>query len=49
MKTFRYRWLHIPTGTTGEREVEASALEFLTILDRWNGQDPGRWQYWRIA
>lgn len=46
-----YHWLHIPSGTTGVGEFDGadyrlSRLEFLTIVNRWNAQQPGTWQYW---
>ena len=48
----KYIALHIPTGTRHEdRELdsfygELSRLQFLELLNAWNGQMPGIWQYW---
>lgn len=49
---WRYRTLfiaepgtHIPDVTTDPM----TRLEFLTLLASWNGQQPGKWQYWEVA
>jgi hypothetical protein len=48
-----YHWLHIPSGTTGVRTVEADHLSremMLEELNRWNSPtaSAGRqlWKYW---
>jgi hypothetical protein len=45
--TFIFWRLHIPTGkrTMGEARFMLR-VEFLAALAAWNGQQPGRWQYW---
>lgn len=46
MQTFRYVWLHIPTGSHGEGEVElVDRLAFLESLNNWNKRGIGQWQY----
>ena len=44
----KYIALHIPTGTRHERETEdgLGRLQFLSLLNAWNSQMPGIWQYW---
>ena len=44
----KYIALHIPTGTRHEREMdyETTRHAFLLLLDAWNSQQPGIWQYW---
>lgn len=47
MKRYKYHWLFVPSGETGEREQEfASRLDFLAALDDWNSKSPGFWHYW---
>jgi hypothetical protein len=47
LMTFRYCWLHIPTGRDGISEVSVhSKEEFLELLSKWNGSGRGVWQYW---
>ena len=45
-----YRWMHIPTGTTGINDLELVGPDvrarLLELLDRWNAQQAGTWQYW---
>lgn len=49
---FQYHWLHIPTGKTGQNDTALTQgrpmtrQQFLEMLERWNAQQPGRWQYW---
>ena len=47
-RTYSYHWLHIPTGTKGEGVADTllTPRSFLTLLNRWNGMQPGVWQYW---
>jgi len=44
----RYFWLHIPTGGRGEDEWirPTSRGGMLELVNRWNAQQPGTWQYW---
>lgn len=48
---FRYEWLHIPTGQHAECTTAESGqgpltrFAFLTLLNQWNQQQPGVWQY----
>jgi hypothetical protein len=43
---WRYRWRH-RSGAEGEREAcFESRLAFLACVARWNGSQPGIWQYW---
>lgn len=47
MPLFRFWRLHIPTGERGLGDVPAyTRLGALEIVNRWNGQMPGLWQYW---
>jgi len=48
---WRYRWLHIPTGTQGLRALDEDIDRdaFLALVNRWNAQQPGRWQYWATS
>jgi hypothetical protein len=49
MKTFTYRWLHIPTSTGGVRTIEFINREsFLSFLNGCNRCLPGHWQYWEV-
>lgn len=44
---FKFYRMHIPTGGRMlETREFLSRLQFLEELNRWNGQQPGRWQYW---
>jgi hypothetical protein len=46
MKTFRYRWFHIPTGQSGETEHRFESSEaFLDAVAKWNNQQPSQWLY----
>lgn len=46
-KVWKVNCLHIPTGQTTQFEHRESSREgFLAELARWNGQQPGVWQYW---
>ena len=46
---YRYAWLHIPTGTEGQREIEClDRLTFLTLLAQWN-RIGKNWKYWEIG
>ena len=46
MKTYKYRWLHIPTGKTDVVEINRyTRLEFLELLNQWNRVGPD-WKYW---
>jgi hypothetical protein len=43
---FAYEWLHIPTGATGTRTIQAAnQLRFLQMLDRWNVLGGNVWKY----
>jgi hypothetical protein len=45
--TFTFWRLHIPTGKRTRGEVRLFARkDFLACLAAWNGNQPGRWQYW---
>ena len=49
MKTYHYRWLHIPTGTTGTKTIELGwSQNFYEMLDHWNRLGFGVWQYSEI-
>jgi len=48
-----YHWLHIPSrgrGTVKKSKTELLAIEHVSTLEealnKWNGQQPGVWQYW---
>lgn len=50
---FKYNWLHIPSGKRGthwtkedSKEGPLTKLQFFERLAKWNGQQPGVWQYW---
>ena len=48
-----YNWLHIPTGKRGQSSMKFDVLiaiervkSLAEALNKWNGQQPGVWQYW---
>lgn len=49
---FEYVRLHIPTHSVALCDTRDTQLlpmtrtQFLTLLSRWNAQQPGVWQYW---
>lgn len=47
---WRYACLHVPSGNTFARvlgpELDIDRRAFLALLNRWNAQQPGVWQYW---
>lgn len=44
--TYTYRWLHVPTGATGNNTLcWKSRRAFLRSLKEWNAANAG-WQYW---
>jgi len=45
IRKWRYCWLHIPTGNTGQAfTTEMTPHEFLSLLAWWNTDE--RWIYW---
>lgn len=48
-RTF-YR-LHVPTGNRSEATTPEAFgdLNWYAELNKWNAQQPGRWQYWQDA
>lgn len=47
MTEFEYVWLHIPSGREGIRQISTlERIRFLELLNKWNTQHPGVWQYW---
>jgi hypothetical protein len=48
----KYRWLHIPSGKTGESYMDEKTMDlyeqhgFYQLINYWNSVDPGVWQYW---
>jgi hypothetical protein len=47
MTEFAYYWLHISTTTTKVRTVSCpSRRKFLELLNTWNRQGAGIWQFW---
>lgn len=47
LKNYTFCRLHIPTAQQTSATVPAhSFAHFHSLLDRWNGQQPGLWQYW---
>ena len=46
MKTYAYKWLHIPSGKSGIKAVEyISSAEFYHDVVKWNTQQPNTWAY----
>lgn len=46
----RYMTLNISTGTRVETVAGfISRAHFYELLDKWNGQQPGVWQYWSVC
>jgi hypothetical protein len=44
---YRYYYLHIPSGDRGERLTPCYNRDELSrLLNQWNAQSPGCWQYW---
>lgn len=43
-----YTSMYIPTGDRWVRETtgELTHWQFLALINGWNAQDAGRWQYW---
>jgi hypothetical protein len=51
--TYKYFWIHLPTGRRGERTVTSEELvrdygtnNLLTVMSRWNQQQPQNWVYY---
>lgn len=43
----KYSWMHIPTGKKGEDIFQTdNKMEFIYEINKWNKQQPGRWQYY---
>lgn len=48
MQVFTYVWFNISSGKRGEKVAAfVEERDFLRELDKWNGSQPGVWQYWR--
>lgn len=47
-KRWVYTSMYIPTGDRRVRETtnELTHWQFLALVNSWNAQDSGRWQYW---
>ena len=46
-RPWQYQARHIPSGTvTTDVTGDCTKLQFLELLNRWNGNLPGIWQYW---
>ena len=43
---FEYSWLHIAQGVTGTSKFRGTHEQFIETINKWNGQQPGVWQYW---
>lgn len=50
MREFKYRWLHLPTGKTGETIINSilSLAEFHALMVKWNNQQPKTWVYYPV-
>lgn len=46
-KSYRYHWLHIPSGRRGIKEETFDTEQtFKSTLTRWNASQKGTWKYW---
>jgi hypothetical protein len=45
--TAQYNWLHIKTGIRGTSTYQGESMnDLLVLINRWNEQGCGIWQYW---
>ena len=49
MRKRTYKWLHVPTGTTGEstfEELFLSDSQAIRLVNEWSSKQRGVWVYW---
>jgi hypothetical protein len=46
-ETFKYHWMHLPTGKQGEKSQKFhSEKDFMNELNHWNELGGKLWKYW---
>jgi hypothetical protein len=49
MRKRTYKWLHVPTGNTGEstfEELFLSDSQAIRMVNEWSSKQRGVWVYW---
>jgi hypothetical protein len=46
LKTYRYSWRHIPTGSKGIRSFQCESIfKMEDLIWEWNMKEPNVWEY----